>query len=293
MAPVVVDPTTAAFFVGGSLISGFFGKKSQDKQASEANKYRELQYGYDKELYKMGNEKLDADWAFAYETYELQKKNEEKIAQYTDAMNLKRYNYDLKIVKAQNESNKKAFQKSEQLYHSQLGFNNAAANAAHEDALIKQREIKQEIAFKNSDAIVRAIEEKGKLAVTMQAGGSMADAAQGLLAARGRNEAMLAESLLSSNISTMQTLKTIARDKYGADLAAYANKMLEPGIVPDPIKSLPTPVAEFQAPRALEEFDYGPEPIKGVKAVGGSWLNVASSALSGISQAFTAGALKV
>ena len=288
----MTDPVTAGLIIGSSLFSGFMGKRSQDKQAAEANKYRELQYGYDKELYKMGNEKLDADWAFAYETYELQKANEEKIAQYTDAMNLKRYNYDLKIVKAQNESNKKAFQKSEQLYHSQLGFNNAAANAAHEDALIKQREIKQEIAFKNGDAIVKAIEEKGKLAVTMQAGGSSAKAAQALLAARGKNEAMLAESLLSSNISTIQTLKTIARDKYGADLAAYANKMLEPGIVPDPIKPLPTPVADFQAPRPLEDFDYGPEPIKGVKAVGGSWLSVASSALSGVASAAKHGFIK-
>ena len=276
-----MDPVLA-WSIGSTLFSGWMGKRSQDKQAAEANKYRELQYGYDKELYKMGNKKLDADWAFAYETYELQKANEEKIAQYTDAMNLKRYNYDLKIVKAQNESNKKAFQKSEQLYHSQLGFNNAAANAAHEDALIKQREFKQETIFKNSDAIVRAIEEKGKLAVTMQAGGSSAKAAQALLAAKGKNEALLAESLLSSNISTMQTLRTIARDKYGADLAAFANKMLEPGIVPDPIKPLPTPVADFQAPRPLEDFDYGPEPIKGVKTVGGSWLSVASSAIKGI-----------
>ena len=288
----MTDPVTAGLIIGSSLFSGFMGKRSQDKQAAEANKYRELQYGYDKELYKMGNEKLDADWAFAYETYELQKANEEKIAQYTDAMNLKRYNYDLKIVKAQNESNKKAFQKSEQLYHSQLGFNNAAANAAHEDALIKQREIKQEIAFKNGDAIVKAIEEKGKLAVTMQAGGSSAKAAQALLAARGKNEAMLAESLVSSNISTIQTLKTIARDKYGADLAAYANKMLEPGIVPDPVQPLPTPVADFQAPRPLEDFDYGPEPIKGVKAVGGSWLSVASSALSGVASAAKHGFIK-
>ena len=105
----ISNPWAAGITIGATLLSGFFGKKSSDKQASEANKYRELQYGYDKELYRMGNEKLDADWAFAYETYELQKANEEKIAQYTDAMNLKRYNYDLKIVKAQNESNKKAF----------------------------------------------------------------------------------------------------------------------------------------------------------------------------------------
>ena len=77
-------------------------------------------------------------------------------------------------------------------------------------------------------------------------------------------------------------LKSISRDKYGADLAAFANKMIKPGIVPDPIKPLAEPVAEFQPPRPLEDYDYGIAPIKGAKAVGGSWLSVASSAVGTI-----------
>jgi len=271
-----------AISVGASIFGAFSNKRSQDKAANLQNEYTQRQFEYDTEMWEMGKEKLASDWEFAYDTYELRKKNEQKIADYTDAMNLRRYNYDLKIVKAQNEANQQAFAKSEHLYGQQLNFNKMAAEGAAEEALIKQQEINQEIAFSNTDSIIKSIEAHGELAVTSQAGGSASKQAQALLAAKGRNEAQLSESLFSANRSTYMALKSISRDKYGADLAAFANKMIKPGIVPDPIKSLPTPVAEFQPPRALEEFDFGVAPVKGAKAAGGSWLSVASSAVSSI-----------
>ncbi len=270
---------------GAAVVGAISGKKSADKAAKTQNEYTQRQFEYDTEMWEMGKEKLAADWAFAYDTYELRKKNEQKIADYTDAMNLRRYNYDLKIVKAQNEANKKAYAKSEYLYGQQLNFNHQAAADAAEEALIKQQEINQEIAFKNTDSIIKSIEAQGELAVTAQAGGSASKQAQALLAAKGRNEAQLSESLFSSNRSTYMALKSISRDKYGADLAAFANKMMKPGTVPDPIKPLPTPVAEFQPPRPLEDYDFGVAPIKGAKAHGGSWLSVASSAIGGIASA--------
>jgi len=273
---------TAAAVIGSSLLSGYSNKRSADKQADAANDQREKQFEYDTELYNMGTDKLKADYAFAYETYELRQRNEEKLAKYTDASNEKRYNYDLKIVKSQNEANQKAFKKSEFLYGQQLDFNRRAAGDAAEEALIKQREINTEAAFANEDAVIKSIEAQGQLANTVGQGRSGQKAAQSLVAAKGRNEAMLIESLVSANRSTYMTLKSISRDKYGADLAAFANKMLEPGVVPDPLKPIPTPIADFQPPRALEEYDFGPEPIKGAKAVGGSWLSVAASAVSGI-----------
>ena len=267
---------------GAAVVGAISGKKSADKAAKTQNEYTQRQFEYDTEMWEMGKEKLAADWEFAYDTYELRKKNEQKIADYTDEMNLRRYNYDLKIVKSQNEANKKAYAKSEYLYGQQLNFNKAAAAGAAEEALIKQQEINQEIAFNNEDSIVKAIEANGELAATSQAGGSASKQAQALLAAKGRNEAQLSESLFSSNRSTYMALKSISRDKYGADLAAFANKMVKPGIVPDPIKPLATPVAEFQPPRALEDYDFGVAPIKGAKAHGGSWLGVASSAVGSI-----------
>ena len=275
----MVWPIIAA---GAAVFGAVSNKMSADKAAKTQNEYTQRQFEYDTEMWEMGKEKLAADWAFAYDTYELRKKNEAKVAAYTNEMKLRRYNYDLKIVKAQNESNKQAFAKSEHLYGQQLNFNKLAADDAAEEALIKQQEINQEIAFSNTDSIIKSIEAHGELAATSQSGGSATKQAQALLAAKGRNEAQLAESLFSSNRSTYMALKSISRDKYGADLAAFANKMIKPGIVPDPIKPLAEPVAEFQPPRPLEDYDYGIAPIKGAKAVGGSWLSVASSAVGTI-----------
>jgi len=270
---------------GAAVVGAITNKQKQDKIAKTQNDYTQRQYEYDTETYWLGVDKLKADWEFAYDTYELRKKNEEKLAAYTDEKNLRRYNYDLKIVKAQNEANRKAFAKSEYLYGQQLNFNKMAAADAQEEARIKQQEVAQEIAFNNEDSIIKSIEAQGELAATSQTGAGASKQAQALLAAKGRNEAQLSESLFSSNRSTYMALKSISRDKYGADLAAFANKMIKPGIVPDPIKPLATPIAEFQPPRALEDYDFGVEPIKGAKAHGGSWLSVASSAVSGIATA--------
>jgi len=87
---------------------------------------------------------------------------------------------------------------------------------------------------------------------------------------------------MSSRRDFAMTLKEISRDKYGADLAAFANRMIKPGELPMPIEPLATPVPELQAPKELEEHDYLPDPIMGVKASGGSWLQVASGVASAI-----------
>ena len=61
----------------------------------------------------------------------------------------------------------------------------------------------------------------------------------------------------------MSVLKEIVRDEESADLAAYAQKMLDPGVLPTPIVPFKTPMAEFVYPRVLGEFDFGPRPVLG------------------------------
>tara|TARA_Y200000002_G_scaffold245773_1_gene203320 strand:+ start:45 stop:908 length:864 start_codon:yes stop_codon:yes gene_type:complete len=273
-----------AIAAGAAVFGAFSNKRSQDKAASNQNEYTQRQYEYDTEMWEMGKEKLKANYDFAYETYELQKRNDQKSVDFINEKNLRRYNYDLKIVKAQNEANKLAFAKSENIYNQQLNFNNMAAADAAEEAVIKQREINQEIAFNNEDAIIKSIEAKGQLAVTAQSGGSALKAYQNIIASKGRNEARLAESLFSSQRNTAMSLRTISRDKYGADLAAFANKMLEPGLIPDPVKPVDAPLTEWQPPRALIPEDFGVAPIKGAKAQGGSWLATASSAIGSVAK---------
>lgn len=275
----------AAVAAGASIFGAISNKRSQDKAARNQNEATQRQYEYDTEMWEMGKEKLRANYDFAYETYELQKRNDQKEVDLINERNLRRYNYDLKIVKAQNEANKLAFAKSENIYNQQLNFNNMAAADAAEEAVIKQKEINQEIAFNNEDAIIKSIEAQGQLAVTAQTGGSALKAYQNIIASKGRNEARLAESLFSSQRNTAMSLRTIARDKYGADLAAFANKMLEPGLIPDPLDPVEVPLTEFQPPRALIDADLGVAPVLGAKAQGGSWLAVASTAVGSIAKA--------
>ena len=40
--------------------------------------------------------------------------------------------------------------------------------------------------------------------------------------------------------------------------------MLRPEITPEPLKPLETPIADYELPRALQDFDFGPKPIQGV-----------------------------
>mgnify|MGYP003112870787 CR=1 FL=1 len=274
-----------ALAAGAAIFGAYSNKRSQDKAARNQNEYTQRQYEYDTEMWEMGKEKLRANYDFAYETYELQKRNDQKSVDFINEKNLRRYNYDLKIVNAQNKANELAFAKSENIYNQQLNFNNMAAADAADEALVKQQEINTDIAFKNEDAIIKAVEAQGQLRATGRSGGSAMKAYQNILASRGRNEAQLAESLFSSIGETKRALRTIARDKYGADLAAFANKMLEPGIIPDPVKPVDAPLTEWQPPRALIPADFGVAPIKGAKAQGGSWLAVASTAVGSIAKA--------
>tara|TARA_R100001443_G_scaffold6921_2_gene16020 strand:- start:37 stop:882 length:846 start_codon:yes stop_codon:yes gene_type:complete len=265
-----------------SALGAYGAKKSADKQAKYQNQATLRQYEYDTILTDNQNKKLDADYAYAYEGYLINKSNQEELARLTDEKNLRRYNYDLQIRNAQQKAQEKAFAKSERLYKSQLVYNQQASEHARQRSVIKQQEINQKAAFDNEDSVVKSIKAQGELAALSQSGRSSTKALVTLNAERGRSEAKLAESLVSARRDFALTLKEISRDQYGADLAAFANRMLKPGELPMPIEPLATPIPELQAPKEIEEHDYLPDPIMGAKAVGGSWLQVASGVAAGI-----------
>ena len=82
----------------------------------------------------------------------------------------------------------------------------------------------------------------------------------------GKQIELLEASFDSANRNTRGALEEIIRDKSSADLTAYAQRMLEPGVLPMPIKQQPIPEPEFTLPRALQAYDFGPEPVKGAFA---------------------------
>jgi len=136
-----------ALSFGLGVIGAIGQKNAADKQANAQNDFNRRQFEYDTILTDNQNEKMDSDYAYAYDGYLINKRNQEEMARLTDEKNLRKYNYDLQIRNAQQKSAEKAYAKSERLYNSQLGYNQQAAAHARERSVIKQQEIKQKAAF--------------------------------------------------------------------------------------------------------------------------------------------------
>ena len=66
---------------------------------------------------------------------------------------------------------------------------------------------------------------------------------------------------------------------------ADAQRMLRPTKAPDPLKPLKTPISERILPRAFQDFDFGPKPIKGIATtpVPSMFSTLASAASAGFS----------
>ena len=96
--------------------------------------------------------------------------------------------------------------------------------------------------------------------------------------------AQINESLSAAGRNTRSVIEEISRDYASADLAAYAAKMLDPGVLPEPIVPFKTPMAEFLYPREIGEYDFGPRPVAGAYASPSAAANQAWGAtISGIS----------
>ena len=103
---------------------------------------------------------------------------------------------------------------------------------------------------------------------------------------------MLNASLDSGGRNTRAVLEEIIRDKTSADLTAYASKMLDPGVLPMPLKAQPIPIPELSLPRALQEYDFGPQPVMGAMAspsaaANAVWGNTITSIAGSIGGAMT------
>ena len=281
----------AAASMGVSMVSSYFGgraaKKQADKAAKAANEARAAQYGYDLERYFMDRSKLQQDHAYATEGVLIAQRNDQRVANFSDAERGARYNYDLQIRNAEQRSLNEQYIRSDQLYNEQLKFNYLSERAAMGGEYRKLTDIHTEDAFARNEAYLESLVAEGQARARGGFGRSAAKQAQALRAADARVDAQLTESMTSSRRNTRAILKDIIRDRQGADLAAYAQKMLDPGELPMPIIPYRTVRSEFQLPRELQRFDFGPQPIMGARAVssissGQVWAGVGSAAAAGL-----------
>lgn len=262
-----------------ALISGIGGQAEADA-ANAAQRATDEQNLLN---WKYGKKSTKLDYRHQVKQWRINQRNEEVARKWRDATNLQDWQYNLKIQDFEYASQMRQFNKSNQIADQQLTFNAMAQKAANEAEYRKLEDSTKEIAFQNQDIIIRALQAEGAAAVKGQQGRSAEKAGQAELAALGRNQAILAESLLSARADTQAAMRKIANDRFGADLAAEASRMLKPERLPTPPKPLAEPIIEPLKPRRPTKYDFGPRPVKGAMVSStGSWLSAGAGLIGKI-----------
>jgi hypothetical protein len=252
--------------IGGQIHGGGKQAEAARTEAELRNQATYRQYGYDMQLWDLNKQKIMADRNHAYNEILIRKANEGKQADFQDASNLQQYNQQLLIRNLEQTSNEQQFQKSEQIYSGQIGLNQESEITARDAEFRALQDIRTEQAFDQEEAYIDSIINEGKLRARGVQGRSAMKGYQVTAADFGRQVAQLNEAFSGAGRNTQAVLREIATDKASADLAAEAQRMLDPGVLPMPVQPLATPRATWQLPRALGEYDFGPEPVLGAIA---------------------------
>jgi len=255
--------------VVGGLV-GLYGAKKSSDSAKEAarlqNQATDAQYQYDTQAWEMQKQAAIADRDFAVKEIQMKAQQEGQLAAYKDASNLQNYNYNLQIRNMEQETNEKMFQKSEAIYAGQVGINAQEARAAREDEKRKLEEIRTESLYEKNDEYLDMLSAEGEIRARGVTGRSAEKARSVKLLETSQKLALLDLSLANATRESNSTLRAIGRESTVADLNAYAARMLDPGVLPMPITPLATPQAQYMYPRVFQDYDFGPEPIRGAMA---------------------------
>tara|TARA_R100001463_G_scaffold2418_4_gene10229 strand:+ start:1087 stop:2076 length:990 start_codon:yes stop_codon:yes gene_type:complete len=249
--------------VGAQVYGANKASNAAKDQANLQNEATERQHGYDLELWDMTKERIQDDRQFAAEEIQTKAANERTLAEYKDATNLANYGYQLQIRNREQQSLDNQYIRSQNIYGLQTTLNSDTARSAREDELRKLQEINAESAFQLQERQVEQMQAEGTLRARGATGRTAGKLVQSNLADLGRQMAQLNESMEAAGRNTRAVLKDIQRDKTSADLTAYANRMLAPGVLPQPVAPIQTPLAEYLMPRPLTDADFGPRPVKG------------------------------
>ena len=259
-------------FLGGLSARSSARSARAREEAFLKKKYEE----YDLPGWEFGKQRLIANRDEQIRQIKLAAHNELKLAKFKDANNLRNYQQRLKIANYEHQAKLGQFRKSESLYH-------RSVKEAMDQKRIRDEETRANFAYQNEDRIIESIRLKSDLAATSQTGQSAVSEMQSMIASEGREISILTRNIISADRESRMQLRTFMTQ-------ADAQRMLRPTKAPDPLKPLKTPVSDRILPRALEEFDFGPKPIKGVsfQQVPSMFSTIASAASAGFSTYATA-----
>lgn len=257
---------------------GAIGAIGENKAAEKA---RDKQYKYDSAVYNYNWEQTQKDYDFRVAENKVARANQDNNIRYQEASSLRDYQYNLAIRDFEFATQTRQFNQSERIYGLQTGFNNQAAQSAYEAENRRFQEVLTGMAFEQQDMLVKMLQQEGELQASGVSGRSAGKALSSALASYGRNQAIMAESLVSATRESDVTRRRIGLDKYSADLAAQSRRMLEPLKAPDPMPPLKMPRATISDPLMP---DKPPPPVKGATGSAGARIlgGVASDVNMGI-----------
>ena len=250
------------FMAVGAAVSGIASIFGGVSEANAANAQQEKLDEYNKKLWNFNWREAQRDYRYAVRGTNILRRNTEAELGWRDATAQQDYRYQLAIADAQDRTNAAAYQKSLQTYGLQKSFNNMAAASAYAAENRKLQEAVTEMSFQNQDITVKSLQEAGMAQARGASGRSAGKELHAVLAAAGRNQAILAESLVSAKANFNQANNKIATDKYGADLNAWANVMVKPIAAARPESPLSMPRPEIQNPQKPKK---PPKPVTGAQ----------------------------
>ena len=246
---------------------GIYGANKQANAAKSAQQERnnatEAQYEYNKERWEMDKQKMLADREFKVKEIEERARQEGQLAGFKDASAARQYNYQLQIRNKQQDTNERMYAKSNAIFQSQLGLNALQERSARMDERQQLSEIQAEKRYEQNTAYIDGILAEGAIRARGQTGRSV-DKARSVATLKTATALTLLDlSLQNATTASESAIRNIKQDRTVADLNAYATKMLDPGVLPMPVQPLPTPMSTFMYPRVYEDYDFGPEPVRG------------------------------
>ena len=291
-ATAAIGIGTAVSVVGG-LIGGRKAASAAADQAEQQAKATQARHQYDLDAWDMKKKQLQAERQEAVDRIMTEARNEGKVRAYKDAAAQDQYEHALKIRNAQQTSNEMAFKRSDDIYTDTVTLNSMAAKSAMDSEIVRLEESKAETRFNANEAYLEMVKMEGQFRARAASGRSAVKGMQATMADYGRQMEMLNATMDSNERNAYSALQEIIRDKSSADLTAFASKMLDPGVLPEPIKQRPIPVAEYTLPRVLVDSDFGPQPVRGFMASPGTaadmvWGQTISSVAGSIGSGLTA-----
>lgn len=229
----------AGFGVIGGVLGAFQASANNSRAAQARNQALEA-----------SRQKANMTNAYNLEKFNAEVNDYIAARQYQFDTAVKQWQYDTELQDLRYLQDTKKYQGSVDNYQQQITFNNVGARMAYESQQAQFNELLASAAFEGEGALIEQLQAEGRAALG-QAGNSRTKAIQSTIAEQGRNAAILNASLVSGQREFQRGMRDVSLQRYGADMQAAANLMIEPERLPELVRPTMGPARTFVAPMVV------------------------------------------